>query len=372
MDLLNFINTNADWRTLLANPPYSFQIKEEGSYILIKYNFGITNFAEAKQIGLEARGLIVKDCGNSQYKVVCHGLDKFFNIEEPNAANLNWNCFQVFEKMDGSNIRLWYNCDEGKWHISTLSIIFADNNEYGLLFKKACGNFEDYVKNLDTNCTYVYELVGPLNKIVVRYEKLAAYFICKRNLISNCESLEAPEAICGNIKTIPVYRANSKWEALQLRKKLPENVEGMVAVDCNFNRVKLKTDWYLELHRIRGNGVCTVKRVVKLWQLDALDDFIAAFPEYLEFVKPIIREIRALVEDSEVAFHTLADENLERKVFAAKVQRYKPFIQSCCYALLDNKFENATDFFKGMLVNKLTKYVESRVKVKEFGIEDEV
>lgn len=369
LKLIDFINENKNWRELLAEPPYSFLIKDDGNYTLIKYGFGITDFAAIGDLGLEARGLIVKNCGNF-YKEVCHGLNKFFNMEEPNAAKLDWeHGFSVLEKMDGSNIRVWY--DEGEWYISTLGTIFADNDEYGVMFKKACGDFNNYVKGLDPFCTYVYELVGPLNRIVVRYEETAAYFICKRNLNLGLESLEAPEAMRCGIKAIPSYCAKNKWDAIQLRKKLPENVEGMVVCDSHFNRVKLKTDWYLELHRVRGNGVCTIKRVVKLWQLEGLDDFIAAFPEYLEFVEPIMNEIRTLINSSEVAFHFLTKEEMPRKVFAAKVQQYAPLVQACCYALLDEKCDSAITFFKKMLTNKLAKYVESKVVVKEFGKEED-
>lgn len=291
-------------------------------------------------------------------------------MEEPNAAKLDWeHGFSVLEKMDGTNIRLW--CDEGKWHISTLGIIFADNDEYGVLFKKACGDFLQYVAELDPSYTYVYELVGPLNRIVVRYEETAAYFICKRHLKTGMESLFSLEALRCGIRVIPSFSVKNKWEAIQLRKRLPENVEGMVVCDSHFNRVKLKTDWYLELHRVKGNGVCNVKRVVKLWQLEGLDDFIAAFPEYNEFVEPIMNEIRALINDSEAAFHSLMAQNLERKKFAAKVQQYAPLVQACCYALLDGKCDSAIDFFKKMLTNKLTKYVESKVSIKEFGKEED-
>ena len=369
MHLIQFINQNKEWRQLLTKPPYSFTIIEEHPYYLIKYGFGLTQFQEIGELGLEARGLIVKDCGDF-YKEVCHGLNKFFNMEEPCVATIDWqHPFQVLEKMDGSNIRLWH--DEGKWHISTLGTIFADENEYGVMFKKACGNFLQYVANLDTAYTYVYELVGPLNRIVVRYEETAAYFICKRNLNSNLESLDAPEALHCGIRVIHSYNVKNKWGAIQLRKKLPENVEGMVVCDSHFNRVKLKTEWYLELHRIRGNGICNVKRVVKLWQLEGLDDFIAAFPEYNKFVEPVMNEIRVLINDSEAAFHFLSKEDMPRKVFAAKVQQYAPLVQACCYALLDEKCDSAITFFKTMSTNKLAKYVEGKVAVKEFGKEED-
>ena len=369
LKLINFINENKNWRKLLTEPPYSFLIKDDSNYTLIKYGFGITDFAAIGELGLEARGLIVKKCGNS-YTEVCHGLNKFFNMEEPNAAKLDWeHGFSVLEKMDGTNIRVW--CDEGEWHISTLGIIFADNDEYGLLFKKTCGNFLQYVAELDPSYTYVYELVGPLNRIVVRYEETAAYFICKRNLKTGTESLEAPEAIRCGIKVIPSYCAKNKWDAIQLKNRLPENVEGMVVCDSHFNRVKLKTDWYLELHKVKGNGVCNVKRVVKLWQLEGLDDFIAAFPEYNGFVEPVMNEIRALINDSEAAFHSLSKEEMPRKEFAAKVQQYAPLVQACCYALLDGKCDSAITFFKKMLTNKLTKYIESKVTIKEFGREED-
>lgn len=365
MHLIQFINENKNWMELLRQPPYSFTIKEQHPYYLIKYGFGITDFAAIGLLGLEARGLIVKDCGNF-YVEVCHGLDKFFNMEEPCAATIDWqHSFHVLEKMDGSNIRLWYG--EGIWHISTLGTIFAENDEYGAMFKKVCGDFNNYVEELNPSCTYVYELVGPLNRIVVRYDEMAAYFICKRNLISGVESLNAPEAMRCGIRAIPAYTVKNKWQAILLQHGLPENVEGMVVCDSHFNRVKLKTNWYLELHKIRGNGVCTVKRVVKMWQAEELDDFIAAFPEYTEFVENVLNEIRTLIYDSEGTFYFLYENGMSRKDFATKIQNHTPLARACCYALLDKKYNDAASFFKGITPNKLVKYIEDRVQIKEFG-----
>ena len=62
LKLIDFINENKNWRELLAEPPYSFLIKDDGNYTLIKYGFGITDFAAIGELGLEARGLIVKNC----------------------------------------------------------------------------------------------------------------------------------------------------------------------------------------------------------------------------------------------------------------------------------------------------------------------
>lgn len=367
MHLIDFINKNKEWRTILTQPPYSFIIKDEDKYTLIKYTFGVTDFAAIGNLGLEARGIIIKNCDDT-YKVVCHGLNKFFNKEEECAATIHWqDGVKVLEKMDGTNIRLWW--DEGKWHISTLGAIYTEFEE----MTKACVfQFQNYCDRLDKNCTYVYEMVGPQNRIVVHYKENALYFISKRNIVNGVENDDAPEALRNGVRVIPHYNCRNMWDTLKLLEGMDEEHEGVVVCDVHFNRVKLKTEWYLALHRVRGNGVLTVKRVVEMWQVGALDDYMAAFPEYNEFINNTLAAIKKLIEETEYAFHFLAAKPLSRKEFAAQVQKYAPLVQACCYALLDKKCANAYEFFIKMPKNKIVKYVEGNVKQKSYGVEEEM
>ena len=64
----------------------------------------------------EASGSIFKFVdGRAQY--VCRPFDKFFNVGEVNAADIDWSTAQVREKVDGSLMKIWF--DNGDWHLST-------------------------------------------------------------------------------------------------------------------------------------------------------------------------------------------------------------------------------------------------------------
>lgn len=330
---------------------------------------GLSNF-ELEEVK-EARGLIVRE-DFGRFVEVAHGLDKFFNAEEPFAAAIDWaHDISVLEKIDGSNIRIWW--DMGKWHISTLGVVAANTNEFGSLVNEFFQfHFDLYCENLDPNFTYVYELVSPDKRIVVHYEKLQLYFIEKRNIHTGEEFLEAPEALQFGVLPIKKYEIKDMVTLRQILDNLGDEHEGFVVCDYKFNRIKVKTGWYLELHKIRGNGVCTIKRIVQMWRAGALDDFVAAYPEYSNFIDNIMGIVKELVKECENQFHFNWRDTMEKKEFAFYVKKLPPIVKSYCFARFDNKVEDAATFVKEkVVVNTLVEYIEKYSEVKEFGVKED-
>lgn len=369
MKLIDFINCNKDWKISLKETPFYLNIKEEYPYYLLKYNMGLSNF-ELEEVK-EARGLIVRE-NFGRFVEVAHGLDKFFNADEPFAANIDWkHQVSVLEKIDGTNIRFWF--DSGKWHISTLGVITADNNEFGTMVQKFFQfHFDSYVKNLDPNFTYVYELVAPTNRIVVHYDKLQLYFIEKRNIHTGCEYLSAPEALNMGVVTIPAYTITTVFALYEALEKLGNEHEGFVVCDENFNRIKVKTTWYLELHKIRGNGICTIKRVIKMWKDGSLDDFLGAYPEYTNFVDKIMNIIKNLIRECETQLYFNWCTGIEKKEFAERIKNLPPIIKSYCFVCFNKKIDSATNYVRDYLfTNTLVDWVEDKCEIKEFGIKED-
>lgn len=76
-------------------------------------------------------------------------------------------------------MKLWF--DDNRWHLSTNGSIdaykttFNDrDNTFGELFETALLYNEitltELTRDLDTNYTYMFELVSPLSRIVIPYE----------------------------------------------------------------------------------------------------------------------------------------------------------------------------------------------------------
>lgn len=85
MHLLNFILNNKNWESILTTFPYNLNIVRDDNYIMFKYNQIASDFS--LDIVKESRGVIFDE---RNWKVVCQPFNKFFNYNEPNAAEINW------------------------------------------------------------------------------------------------------------------------------------------------------------------------------------------------------------------------------------------------------------------------------------------
>ena len=235
----------------------------EGKGIKIKQeeNFAIFNYGVECDFNdptvREARGIII-DLDN--YHVVCRGFDKFFNVQESYAAAIDWDTAVVQEKIDGSIIKCWWYDDD--WHWSTNSCINAENANC-----TTGGNFLELIKKADNygkimyelgqderyiDFTWIFELVSPYNKIVIKYPRTVLYQIGCRNNVTGEESywpLIDEEPKLYKLKTLNECLA----AVTELNKSDNVTNEGFVVVDKYWNRVKIKSPEYLYFHRVVQN-----------------------------------------------------------------------------------------------------------------------
>lgn len=201
-------------------------------------------------ITLECRGLILDDEG----RVVAKAFPKFFNYEE--LVGSKWELsslpdedFDVYEKMDGSLGILFYYEDE--WHLATKGSFASDQAVKG---KEILQKYR--YRYLPTDCTYLFEIIYPDNRIVVDYggeEKLV--------LLAVIQTRETPEIKVGHEWDIYSqgyselgFELVKKYDGIkdfkELKSLIRENQEGFVIRYKNGMRVKIKGEEYVRLHRI--------------------------------------------------------------------------------------------------------------------------
>lgn len=378
MELLNFINTHNNWKELLAAKPYCLDIGNDGDYYIFKYNMIESDFSEP--IVCEARGCIVRfDTERNEWICVARAFDKFFNYGEKYSAvgDIDWKTAVVQQKVDGSLIKIWYDRDE--WHISTNGTIDAfkascGDTTYGDLVSRAIATMPDFWYALDTNYCYIFELTSPFNHIVIRYEGISIWFLARRNMTTFEEDSEIPEI--ENLRRPAVFPHHSLSECVEAAHHMGDDEEGYVVVDTFYNRIKVKGDEYLRLHKIRGNGPLTIVRVIEMWQSESLDDFVAYYPEYKEFVDGVIHAINHLIQISDIAFSTVLsyvnDNPNNRRTFARYATTYIAPVSSFLFARLDEKVHNAYQYFYTMRARSLASHIAKDVHVENEGVmEDE-
>ena len=247
LEINHFIKKNKNWRELLSLPPYSLEIKEKSDLSIINY----TKYTEKdNKIGKEANGIIID---NEMSNVICMKFRRFFNHTEKHKANIN-KPYRVYEKIDGSLICFYYF--NNQWNISSKTLIgynfnLDDNeNQFYKMVKKVLHlkgtNLNKFTQQLNRDKTYCFELVTPLNPIIVDYCGIWEIF-----LLSVRDRYTFIEENIDNIN-IDYCSKPKKFnytieEVVELTKSINElSIEGFVIVDSIFNRVKFKTEFYLK------------------------------------------------------------------------------------------------------------------------------
>ncbi len=265
--ICKYINEHSsDWYESL-HKDYGIRIKKEGPLAIFSYNVEC-DFRDP--IVQEARGIIID---YEKVEVVCWPFRKFGNYTECYADPIDWNNAVVLEKVDGSIIKLWYNKITEAWQFSTNGMINADNATtdafsnitYGAVIRQAVNYNDIPFDKLDKDSTYIFELVSPQTRVVVKYDEIALYHLGTRN---NITGEERNEDI--GIKKPKSYKINSLEDCIKAAVELNKGCEsddeianeGFVVVDKNWNRVKVKSPDYIMMHRLKHNDGISKKDAV--------------------------------------------------------------------------------------------------------------
>jgi hypothetical protein len=303
LKLIAFIKEHSDWEELLSQAPYCLKISRDQKFgrnlIMFKYSQEDSDFSN--DIVKECRGIILDE---DTFEPISVPYFKFFNVNEPNAAEVDWSSAKVLQKIDGSLIKV-VKFSSGEILVSTNGVIDAFKCElnsqigspydnFGELFWEAVSNqmealnistkYNDRVEwladKLLPNTTYMFELCSPYNRIIVPHKETKLYFHGWRDNISLNE-MRFNICILAKIFGCPEeYNLKSLDECIAATQAMPWDEEGYVVVDKNFNRVKIKSPAYLMVHRLSQNNNMSIRRAIDVYMAGECDEILAYFPEY--------------------------------------------------------------------------------------------
>jgi len=204
------------------------------------------------------RSLITDKEGN----VLSSGWPKFFNYGEkpdcyPNPEQYNdWKCE---EKKDGSLLIADYV--NGQFSMRTRGTVSYATQENAKDFELLPQNYPKVIEFLKENShlSLLFEIVTPNNVIVIRPKEVEFYLLGAINkddmrVVSSSDLLEIWRKI-GSMSVPRVYT----FSVLSDLSKVYEHIknwkgeEGIViSYNNGQNRIKLKTDWYCFIHRVKS------------------------------------------------------------------------------------------------------------------------
>lgn len=361
LKIQEFILNNEDWEEKLQQRPYFLSIGRNDGYVILKYSQIDSDFSE--EIVRESRGIILDE--ENDYKVVCKAFNKFFNYGESLAANIDWETAKIQEKIDGSIVKLWWSDRLKKWIVSTNGTIYAENASVMFPSEKIKNFYDMFIKAYSTKelmdeplrkSTHVFELVGPENRVVIPYSEIELYYLIS---INNENFVEFKDECFKNFKKPKEYSFNSLEETIEFTKTKEFNTfrnEGFVVKDAYYNRIKIKTEDYLRIHRMRGETNPTPLRFLELMRANEQEEFLSYFPEYREeyenFKKKYINYRRKLDSLIDVYYEI---NHLSRKDFAMMAKQ--TFCPSFLFGLLDGKWETSTEYMNTLHNKKLVEVI---------------
>jgi RNA ligase len=284
------------------------------------------------EVTLSCRGLVTDDKGI----VAARPFRKFFNIEE--GKHIPTSSFDVYEKMDGSLIIVfWY---DGGWVVASRGSFTSDQAVAAskIFFDKLDHNFS-------IGITYLFEFTAKWNRIVVDYgedDNLTLLGAIRTDDETEA-TYEQLELIARGANCDVVKRYDGVKDYSTLKGIIKDNQEGFVIRFSNGDRMKIKGEEYLRLHKIMTNLSTTA-----IWEVLStggnMDDLLKDVPdEFYNKVKEHEDELKfmfnSIANDYTRSFMDI--QNLmkivdgDRRNFAYAAKQYKH--PSILFGMLDSK-----------------------------------
>ena len=286
------------------------------------------------EITLMCRGLVT----NSKGEIVARPFKKFFNMEE--GKHTPTSEFEVYEKMDGSlGIFFYYN---GEPVLATRGSFTSDQaikgreilNKYN--WKQ--GTYEGY--------TYLFEIIYPENRIVVDYNGLEELVVL--GVVETATGKECNYDEMASEGFVLVKKYDGIKDYSTLKSMIANDAEGYVIRFSNGDRMKIKGEEYLRLHKIMTNVSTTA-----VWEILSsggdIDAILKDVPD--EFYKKIKSYVSTLNYGyyqywnqlgktyDYFRFGKYGDKEVEptKKEFAEHIKNHHPIAKSIMFAMWDGK-----------------------------------
>jgi len=262
--------------------------KEEDGFRMYPHDFcGIPAILIVPEItakwdktNLHFRSLVVRA---DNLEVLSSGWPKFFNQgEKPDCYPdpekfIDWS---IEDKIDGSLLILDYV--NGQHNMRTRGTVSHTTQTNAADFEQLFVKYPKLKNWVDESCSILFEIVTPNNVIVIRpndidFILLGGVWKDTLNVMTDADVLNGK--IAYDLKRPKTYDFSNLTQVSEAVKAW-KGLEGVVlSYNNNQNRVKLKSEWYLQLHRIKSE-LNSENNLIEFYVSEGM-------PTYLEFFNKI-------------------------------------------------------------------------------------
>jgi RNA ligase len=269
----------------VLNKPEFILVKKDG-YQVVNYMFQDRETFQTP-IEAECRGLIFDMEGN----LISRRYHKFFNVGErddvvPDLSKPH----VILDKLDGSMVSpLWLNVSSEYGEGYPDELIFRMITKMGITdvsmqaeeFIQDKSEYTNLIKFLYPTYTAIFEWCSRKNRVVLDYPNDALVLTAvRRNSCGTYMSYNRmKELVNTKISVVKHWEGNSKTleEHLDYFRNL-QNEEGVIVRFDDGHMVKIKSEWYLQLHRTK-DAISNEAKVLSLVINQGLDDLLPLLTE---------------------------------------------------------------------------------------------
>lgn len=347
-----------------GNP--AFVVVDKGDYTVVNYVLGIdSTFPPVDPIVYEHEGgapepsnvtpedaAILRECRGITFcsktgVVKSRKFHKFFNLDERMETKreiLDFNqSHWIMDKLDGSMITpLQMNDGSIRWCTKMGITDVAMQAEVFVAKNPQYTKFAEFM--IRKHLTPIFEWCSNKQRIVISHEKDNLILLAIRENFSGLYfEPDDSYAITGDwgIPHVEFFEGTREIEAFVEKTRGETDIEGYVVRFANGHMVKVKSDWYVRLHRTK-DAISTERRVFDLIVNENIDDLYPLMDdEDVKKVQNYAQEVGwSLVTAAEKALDIVQFNlfnNVDRKSFALnQMPSLPPLLAALCFKIWDN------------------------------------
>lgn len=222
----------------------NISVSNKNSNHIYNYNNNVL-VPRGDQVIRLCRGIVINRGG----ELMNFPFERFFNYHEAECDSVDIENAEILEKLDGSLISVWH--DGSKWEVTTRGSFYPNENAHN--FKETFMRLFEEFDKLMPGYTYMFELISKDNRIVTKYDSERVVLIGARDLgnLNELNQKELDQIAEDLIVDRPKrFKASNIDECRKLFDGLSDDEEGLVIIDKDFNRFKLKQESYLKMAKI--------------------------------------------------------------------------------------------------------------------------
>lgn len=257
---------------------------------------------------------------------------------------------------------VYFDHHKDEWCVATRSVceadLIMDNGIYTFrtLFEKAVQEtlgrpFDSFIKYLRPEITYCFELTTPYNRIVVKYDE------CKITLLAMRENATLKELDINSshlmndlLRSLRVkkHRLKTLEEIVNfVSTQNPLEMEGVVILDSQFNRIKVKNALYVAFNKAHDQLGNSRRNRLELILSEKDDDIIGAMPpDIAEDMVNLKKSVKEVLSKHDLVFTEIVNSlpNPTKKDFALVLQQRKDLWSAPLFSMFDKKILSMKDF----------------------------